>query len=609
MRHLLLATLLLWVSASTTTATIIEIPQSSAERPKLKSIYGVTHGLAELMDAQTQAMVFIFTDVDCPVAQLYLSRLKEMHAAYAAKGVKFFAIYPNARTEIPEMAKHAHDANLPYPAFADTEHRLADLLDAEVTPEAVVLNADWEKTYQGAIDNQFKRQGRRATASVHYLRNAIEETISGQTPKVQSMPPSGCPIERLKKLPPKSDLTYHRDIAPLMQKHCQSCHRAGGVAPFELTNYEDAYYSAERIAENVVERRMPPWHGFLNSKYGKLQHDARLSEAEIRTINDWASSGAAEGDPAEAPPEKVWPDEESWEIGTPDYVYATEGYLVPKTGILDYQFFRVKLGFDEDRWFRAVEVKPGSTEVVHHVGLHVVPSNDKEYGSFSGMADLYGLNTEGAVLINDYVPGDTYNAKRYPPGQAVRIPKNSDLIFEIHYTPNHREEVFDKSRVGFIWADKTPQEEVYTKVFRKPIGRFSIPPHAGHHTMQDSCYFKHDVLIDAIRPHFHYRGKSFRLEQITRDPETDQIVQRNTILTVPVWDPDWQRTYELETPLQLNAGTELLATGVFDNSYLNPNNPDPSVAVHYGQQTSDEMFSVRYKFRHAKPTTEKESPE
>ena len=607
MRYLVL--LLLLIPASILLAEPIEIPRSRAERPKLKSIYGVTHGLQELVAEGKPGGVFIFTDVDCPVAQLYVPRLTEMYEEYAPQGIAFYAVYPNNRTDILQMAKHAHDAELPYPALADLDQRLANLLDAEKTPEVVLLDANWEKQYQGAIDDQFKRQGRKPGANVNYLRDAIEQLLAGEPPKIPFTTASGCPIERLKRPAVRPGTTYHRDIAPLMQKHCQGCHRSGGAAPFELTTYEDAYYNAERIQENVVERRMPPWHGFLNPVYGKLGHDAQLSASDIRTIDDWVRSGAAEGDPAEAPPEKAWPDEETWAIGKSDYIYTTDGFLVPKTGILDYQFFRVKLGFDEDRWFRAVEVKPGSTEVVHHVGLHVVPSSDKGFTGFSGMAELYGLNAEGAILINDYVPGDIYNAKHYPPEQAVRIPKNSDLVFEIHYTPNHREEVFDKSRVGFIWADKPPQEEVFTKVFRKPIGRFRIPPHTSHHTMQDSCYFEHDVWIDAIRPHFHYRGKSFRLELISRDPHSDQITKRETILSVPVWDPDWQRTYELETPLWLPAGSELLATGNFDNSYLNPNNPDPTVSVEYGQQSSDEMFSVRYKYRHADPETKKVTAE
>jgi hypothetical protein len=134
-------------------------------------------------------------------------------------------------------------------------------------------------------------------------------------------------------------------------------------------------------------------------------------------------------------------------------------------------------------------------------------------------------------------------------------------------------------------------------VFRKPVGGFRIPPHEGHFRIEDTSYFPHDVEIDAIRPHFHLRGKSFRLEMVERDPDSDEIVKRQTVLSVPRFDPAWQRTYELATPLKVAAGTELLATGYFDNSDLNPNNPDPSAEVVWGQQTTDEMFSTRFKYR------------
>ena len=120
--------------------------------------------------------------------------------------------------------------------------------------------------------------------------------------------------------------------------------------------------------------------------------------------------------------------------------------------------------------------------------------------------------------------------------------------------------------------------------------------------MQDSYYFPHDVLIDAIRPHFHFRGKSFRLEIVDRDNGTEKINKRQTVMAVPIWDTDWQRTYELEQPLFVRAGTELLATGTFDNSRWNPNNPDPEQTVEWGQQTTDEMFSVRFKYRVASKT-------
>jgi hypothetical protein len=152
--------------------------------------------------------------------------------------------------------------------------------------------------------------------------------------------------------------------------------------------------------------------------------------------------------------------------------------------------------------------------------------------------------------------------------------------------------------VGFQWAPGPPQDEVLTTVFRVPIGGFRIPPFNLHFRVEDTYYFEHDVEIDAIRPHFHVRGKSYRLEIIHRDASKDEISERETILSVPVFDPAWQRTYELAKPLHLPAGTELLATAHFDNSFLNPNNPDPSAEVTWGQQTTTgEMFSTRFKFR------------
>lgn len=212
------------------------------------------------------------------------------------------------------------------------------------------------------------------------------------------------------------------------------------------------------------------------------------------------------------------------------------------------------------------------------------------------MAQLYGINGEVAHLINDFVPGDTYNAKIYPADQAVLIPKHSDLIFEVHYTPNGRPAA-DQSMVAFQWADGPPKHQVQTTVFRKQIGGFRIPPHHPHYRIEDTYHFAQDVEVDAIRPHYHLRGKSFRLELITRNPDTDEIEDRQTILSVPIFDQGWQRTYELEKPLFVPAGTELLATGHFDNSNLNPNNPDPSAEVVWGQQTTDEMFSTRFKYR------------
>jgi len=595
MRQFFVLGLLLVSMASVRAGSPLDVP--SDKRPYLKSIYSSGHDLREFTQKDSRGIVLVFLGTECPVARLYLPRLKELYEEYRQHRVHFLGIYSDVGVNAFTMATHAHDEDIPFPVLQDVDHRLADLLDVQGTPEVVVLDQQLEKKYQGAIDNQYKRGGRRSSATESYLRDALKALVSGETIHQPFVPASGCPLER--RAPQKSsrELTYYKDIAPLIQKHCQECHRKGGPGPFEMKSYDDVAYNAEKIREVVVDRRMPPWHGVLNSEFGKLALDKCLPDDAVDTLTDWIDAGAPEGDRADAPPPVRWPAPDEWTIGKPDFVYRIKPFRVPKTGTLDYQFFRVPLNLDKDRWFRAVEIKPGNAEVVHHISLHLAPSTkNQRYDGLATMALVYGLNGELAHLINDFVPGDTYNAKTYPAHQAVLIPKHHDLIFEVHYTPNGREAT-DQSMVGFRWADEPPQQQILTRVFRKPIGRFLIPPYEPHHRIEDTYYFENEVEIDAIRPHFHLRGKTFRLEIIERNPETDEIEKRRTILSVPLFDRSWQRTYELATPLRLPAGTELLATGHFDNSELNPNNPDPSAEVKWGQQTTDEMFSTRFKYR------------
>lgn len=585
-------------------ARTISVSTKPSERPRLKGVYSVEQELSQLKASDTKAMVLVFLDTDCPVAQQYVETLLAMNKEFAAQGVHFYGIYPNPRVNVLTMAQHAHDQDLPFPVFMDVGQKLAKMLEVSVTPEVVVIKGDWELVYQGAIDNQFKRGGRIANATEHHLRDAITCVLDGREIAEPYRRASGCPLEVLTAPVSTTKYTYHRDIEPIIQQNCQGCHRPGGVGPFSMLKFDDVYYSAERIKEVIEDRIMPPWHGYLNPEYGHLKNAKNLSEEDIAKITQWIDQGADEGDIKDAPQALTFPDSAEWEIGKPDFVYKIKPFTVPKSGILDYQFFRVPMRFAEDRWFDAVQVKPGNEKVVHHIGLHVVAASDKQFSGFGGMAALYGFTTEGAVLINDYVPGDTYNAVFYPKGQAVRIPKNSDLIFEIHYTTTGKSNEVDQSMVGFKWAASAPEEEVFTKVFRKPVGRFRIPPQEHHYPMQDTYYFKHDVLVDAVRPHFHYRGKSYRVEIIERDPKTEEVTSRKTLLSVPIFDEGWQRTYELETPLLIKAGTEIVATGNFDNSRFNPRNPDPTATVQWGQQTTDEMFSTRFKYRMANQPTE-----
>jgi hypothetical protein len=576
----------------------------SAARPHLKSVYSSVHDMKEFSRGDTKAVVCVFLGTECPVARQYLPRLNELSGEFRDKGVRFLGVYADVGVNVLDMATHAHDAEIVFPVFKDVDQRLVKALDVQFVPEVVVLNSKLEKVYQGAIDDQYKRHGRRAAATQNYLHDALAAVVEGRAIEQSYVPASGCPLERSEPKRTPKELTFYKHVAPIVQRRCQHCHREGGPAPFELISFDDVAYNTEKIREVVIDRRMPPWHGFLNPEFGKLANDQRLTDEELDTLVSWIDGGAQEGNAAEAPPPVRFLSDAEWGIGKPDYVFKMpEPFRVPKSGTIEYQFFRVKLDYKEDRWFRGVEIKPGNRQVVHHVTLHVAPSvKDDKFAGFASMAQLYGLTGEHAHLINDYVPGDPYNAKTYPAHQAVVIPKHSDLIFEVHYTPNNKSAVSDQSMVAFQWAKGPPQEQVLTKVFRKATGRFRVPPFESHYRVEDSYYFENDVVIDAIRPHYHLRGRSYRLEIVQRNPQTDEIEERQTVLSVPIFDQGWQRTYELETPLELPAGTELLATGIFDNSDLNPNNPDPSAEVVWGQQTTDEMFSTRFKYRLADKT-------
>jgi hypothetical protein len=598
-----LALTALFALVGSSAADPIRVPQQSAERPLLKSIYAGCHQVEDFFDEDTKAVAFVFISDTCPVAQQYIPRLNELYRDLYDEGIRFVAIYSNSRTNLQLMAKHAHEVDLQFPVMMDVQHRLANLLDVQVIPEAVVLDSSMVKRYHGAIDNQFTKRGRIANATEHHLLDALRAVIDGESVEREFVAASGCRVERRGRPPMKQEITYHRDIAPIIQNKCQSCHREGEVAPFELMTYEDAYYNASTIAEVVQERRMPPWHAYLNSKFGELSHDARLSAEEINMILAWADAEAPEGDPKDAPDPISWPDTKAWTIGKPDFEYKIpDPFKIPKTGVIDYQFERVPMNFPEDRWVRAVELKPGNPEVVHHIAMHLVKSSDKNYSTIAGMLELYGFDNQGALMIGDYVPGDPYRAQIFPTGRALRLPAGSDLIFEIHYTPNNREETTDQSMVALQWSDEPPVEEIHSRVFRKPVGRFKIPPHEHHFRMTDSYYFEDDVEIDAIRAHFHLRGKSYRLEIVRRDEETGEVTERETVFSIPAWDLDWQRTYGLSPPLRVEAGTELVATGHFDNSRFNPNNPDPTAEVRWGQQTDDEMFNTRFIVRRINDT-------
>lgn len=372
---------------------------------------------------------------------------------------------------------------------------------------------------------------------------------------------------------------FYQDVLPILETHCQSCHRAGEAAPMALQTYEQARPYARAIRNAVLRHVMPPW--FANSAPGAFANDPRLTPHQIATLRQWADGGAPAGRPVQ--PARQWT--EGWRIAPPDAVIEMPApFAVPARGEVEYQHIIVPTGFTEDRWIAALEVRPSSRAHVHHAVVFVRPPRSvwlraQPVGQFftaKGQA-LQGLSTLDEVIAA-YLPGA--GPYVFPAGHAKLIPAGSDLIFQIHYATNGTA-AQDQTRLGLVFAKERPQVRVYSLSIAQ--GEFAIPPYAPAHPVQASFQVNTPAEIYALAPHMHLRGKSMRVRAVEPD-ETERV-----LLDVPRYDFNWQLVYRPVKPIPIPRGTSILVDAVFDNSPANPRNPDPRATVRWGEQSREEM--------------------
>jgi hypothetical protein len=390
-----------------------------------------------------------------------------------------------------------------------------------------------------------------------------------------------------------SAVTFHRDVEPVLQKNCQSCHRPGDIGPMPLLSYEQARPWAKSIRAAVSRGEMPPWHA--DRRYGTFSNDRSLTQSEIDTLVRWAETGATQGSPADAPPPVTFTD--GWRIGTPDVVYEMpKEFNVPASGTVMYQWIMVPSGFTEDKWVQAVEVRPGNRAVVHHAVVYA-REEGADWANGAPVGEFFNLFSLG---IPKPVEGNTmFGQKREPehlevfapgadpivlaPGQARLIKAGSYIVFEMHYTPTG-EAASDRSSVGLVFAKGAPTQRVRT--LRVQNGeRFSIPPGEDDYRIVSRVRTLRDLSIVAFMPHMHLRGKSMEFEATYPDGRSE------ILLSVPDYDFHWQTTYYLEEPKRLPAGTFLICRASWDNSDRNPDNPNPAATVREGLQSEEEMMA------------------
>jgi hypothetical protein len=400
-------------------------------------------------------------------------------------------------------------------------------------------------------------------------------------------------------------VTFHKDVEPVLQKNCQSCHRPGQAGPMSFLSYESARPWAKAMKAAVVTRKMPPW--FADPRYGHFLNDRSLKQSDIDVITQWADSGAPEGSAKDAPVAVKWP-EGGWEI-QPDLIVSGPETVVPakpKANVIEWTYVIVPGGFKEDTWVTSMEIRPSELAVTHHICVYFkAHSPDTQYNTpywsprtrdEKGLAAAAEAGNNGRNLPKSVLEGTDGVEGCYVPGQftqdyrvfqaAKLIKAGTDIVFQMHYTPIGKE-VVDRPRLGFTVA-KAPPERTYLTIGTSAPSdakHFAIPPNNPNWESPPMvAEFLADVELVNMFPHMHVRGKDMTYTLTYPSGETE------TILSVPRYDFNWQLGYDVAKPVRIPKGTRMKVTAHFDNSANNKFNPDPNQTVYYGDMTWEEMM-------------------
>jgi hypothetical protein len=372
---------------------------------------------------------------------------------------------------------------------------------------------------------------------------------------------------------------FYKNVLPILETHCQQCHRPGEIAPMPFLTYAETRPWAKAIREQIIAHKMPPW--FADSGYGHFSNDRSLSQSEIDMLAAWVNAGAPAGDLKDAPPPRQWP--RGWNIGTPDEVFEMPAaFAIPAKGAIDYQYLILPTHFTEDRWVQSVEVRPSNRSTVHHAVVYIREPGSKWLDGQPRDAPFSvplakSFTTSDILMV--YTPGNSFDG--WNPGIAKRIKAGSDLVLQMHYTANGRA-AEDRTRIGVVFAKEAPKQAVLS--LQMSNDRFVIPPGDANYRVQVSGTLPNDALLLSMFPHMHLRGKGF--EYLITGPNGHV----ETLLKVNRYDFQWQLNYRLAEPRLIKAGTHLTWVGTFDNSPNNPANPDPTAEVRYGEQSWEEMM-------------------
>jgi mono/diheme cytochrome c family protein len=391
---------------------------------------------------------------------------------------------------------------------------------------------------------------------------------------------------------PGAPPTFSATVAPIVYTHCVECHRPDGPGPFPLITYDDVAKRGSLIATVTSKRVMPPWHAVHG--YGEFAGERWLSDREIAVIAEWVANGMPRGDATQTPAPPTFSNE--WQLGQPDLVLEMPaGFQVPADGMDLYRNFVLPTGLHEDRWVRAIELRPSSRRVVHHALFAYASGGtmskrdgaDGKPGFPGNMAIGVLPGPGGSGGLGGWAVGG--GAMRFPDGLQLKLPADSDFVLQVHLHPSGKAET-ERSKIGLYFSNTPPTKTAVSAELPALFGfgaGIDIPAGEANYVVRETLTLPAAVNVYSAYAHAHYLGKEMKVDAVLPDGS------KKPLLWIRDWDFNWQEFYSYKDPVALPAGTRLEASIRYDNSSANPRNPhSPPQRVQWGLESTDEMGTI-----------------
>lgn len=517
--------------------------------------------------ADNDAVVLLAHEDSREVRRAY-GDLEKLMEQFADQKVAFYLIDSTGAAAKAEIREVAEDADMTLPILMDDTQLVAEELGITRATDVLILDpAGKEVIYRGALNDRWAEGSRARRASEHYVADALAAFLAGQDIAAGQPASKGEAIDFAAREAHLTEVSYADDIVPILEQRCVACHMEGGIAPFAMTSHQVIQGWSPMIREVLYTKRMPP--GQIDPEYVKdFQNVANITLEETQKLIHWIDNGAQNND-ATDPLAAYTPEIAKWSYGEPDMIIPIPPQQIPATGIQDYRNLRVPLELAEDVWVKAVEFEAGDPTVLHHIIAFAYGPN--------GMNEFELLNQ--GIGLGAYAPGNELNT--YPEGSGFPLKAGGGLMLQMHYTTSGRETT-DASEIAlYLWDQKPERQVLGGSAAELDI---NIPPFEARHEMVATAKFRKDSYLTMLGPHMHYRGFDANFRLVYPDGREEEV------LNVPNYQFNWQKVYDFKNPKLLPAGTEMVFTGTFDNSGMNPFNPDPSQTLTWGEQTWQEMF-------------------